>query len=90
MGDGKQGADEEPYDRLRARFQEAVRSAAEGPLVLSFDEVGALLGGLPADAYSKKQWWTSARQPHVVVWRREGWAVDAVGFRMQRAAFKRL
>lgn len=79
---------ESSHSSLRVRFQQA-SATGEPLLVLPFDEVGDLLGGLPAEAYAKKQWWTGAKQPHVAVWRSEGWCVDTVGFRMQRVAFKR-
>lgn len=58
-------------------------------LFMSFDEIGTLLGGLPQDAYVQKRWWTNSRLPHVKAWLDEGWVIDVVGFRLQRAAFKR-
>ncbi len=77
------------YEALRVRLQEATDAGHER-LFLTFEEVEALVGPIPSEAYLKKGWWTSTRQPHVAAWLKQGWVVDTVGFGMRRVAFRRM
>lgn len=77
-----------PATALEERFRLASLEGASS-LFMTFDEIGALLGGLPQDAFVQKRWWTNSSAAHVKVWHKEGWTVDGVGFRLQKVAFKR-
>lgn len=59
-------------------------------LFLSFDEIEAMVGMLPAGASHKKSWWHSAKSAQANAWRDAGWAVDTVGFAAKRVAFRRI
>lgn len=76
------------YPALRVRLREAADEGVER-LFLTFAEVESLVGPIPSEAYLKKGWWTSTRQPHVAAWLDCGWAVDTVGFGMRRVALRR-
>lgn len=61
------------------------------PVRMTFDEVGALVGGLPPSAYRYRAWWANNGGTHVqaVAWLEEGWRVDEVDLGRQVAAFGR-
>lgn len=50
--------------------------ADDGPLEMTFDEIGALVGGLPAAAERQAGWWANDRRgagpAHAVAWLNAG------------------
>lgn len=65
------------YDRL---FEHLCR-AGDDPLDMTFDEISALVGGLPATATRQRNWWandTSGRVAHAKAWGNAGREVVAV------------
>ncbi len=65
--------------------------AAEGQqaITLDFSDIDQMVDGLPAPAFTKKQWWSNGAQPQAKAWQQAGWRVAAVGFYQRRVAFVR-
>ena len=75
------------YDPLTS----ALRAAAERgqrTVDLDFDEVDALVGGLPASA-GVRQWWANSEQVHALAWRAAGFHVASVSLDRRRVRFSR-
>lgn len=53
------------YAALRDRLERG-----SGPIELTFDEIAALVGGLPPSAYRHSAWWSNNEARHVQT---EGW-----------------
>jgi hypothetical protein len=66
------------YDPLRDYL--AARDASDGPLTLSFDQVGQLVGELPPSAASRATWWANSpsTRGQAQAWRDAGWRVQSV------------
>ena len=65
------------YDPL---FEHLCR-AGDGALEMSFDEIGALVNGLPATAEKQRMWWANnpaGRTAHAKAWLNAGREVVAV------------
>ena len=55
--------------------------AGDGPVEMSFDAVGALVGGLPKSACTYQGWWSNeidGRHVQAAAWMNAGRAVDQV------------
>ncbi len=55
---------------------------------LSFDEVAALIGGLPPSAFRSCQWWANGGSTQATAWRDAGFHVEQVNFERQRVRFE--
>ena len=77
------------YDRL---FEHLCR-AADTPLELSFDEVDALVGGLPATARTLPAWWandaTGPKHVQAKAWLNAGRSVEKVDREAGRVRFSK-
>jgi hypothetical protein len=66
------------YDPL---FRHLCR-AGDGPVEMSFDEVEALVGPLPASATRQRTWWSNepigGRHAHALAWVNAGREVESV------------
>ena len=74
------------YDAL---FEHLCR-AGDGPLELTFDEVGGLVGGLPATAERLRAWWSNdpgGRNGHARAWLDAGREVVGVDLAARRVSF---
>lgn len=85
-----------PHARSPRRYEAFRRFLAELPadqiqVALSFDAIGAVLGGkLPRTAYHDRPWWANTkRSPQGNAWVSAGWRVDAVHLKAQTAVFRR-
>lgn len=56
-------------------------------LEMTFDEVAALVGGLPPSAYQLRQWWANDSKSEAQAWRAAGWHVETVSLDHQRVRF---
>ncbi|HEY8373862.1 MAG TPA: hypothetical protein VIL00_14065 [Pseudonocardiaceae bacterium] len=56
---------------------------------LGFDEIAALVGGLPGSAYRLRQWWSNSYLVQGTSWGSAGWRVTHVDFERQRVRFSR-
>jgi hypothetical protein len=63
--------------------------SGEDLCVLSFEEIAAVAGPLPAGAAHKKAWWFGRTSLQARAWESAGWRVDTVGFAARRVAFRR-
>ena len=56
---------------------------------LTFDEIGAVVGGLPRSAYEYREWWANQAPPPVQAasWRDAGYRVDQVDLAGRRVRF---
>jgi hypothetical protein len=79
----------EKYQRLFQHLRDAAERG-EQLVALPIAEVDALIDGLPPAALTKKQWWSGTTTAQARAWTLAGWRVEAVGFRQQRVAFRRL
>lgn len=67
-----------------------LREADESVLLLSFADVDAIVGGLPASARGHRTWWgNSSRHPHAVAWISAGWIVKSVDLNTQQVVLRR-
>lgn len=57
-------------------------------VVLTFDEMGALVGGLPASS-SQRTWWANSGHGQSMAWLDAGWVVDRVDFSSKVVRFLR-
>lgn len=76
------------YDPLR----EALLSTRGQKVHMSFDEIAALVGGLPESAYRYGVWWDNGsadRHVQARSWLRAGWLVDNVDLNAHTATFIR-
>ena len=76
------------YDPL---FEHLCR-AGNGPVEMTFDEVAALVGGLPPSA-TRQAWWANEREGRHVqahAWLNAGREVEAVDFVARRVRFSRV
>lgn len=74
------------YDPL---FEHLCR-AGDGPLEMSFEAVGALVGGLPKSAYVHPAWWANeadGRHVEAVAWMNAGRLVERVDLNRQVVRF---
>ncbi|MCU1453835.1 MAG: hypothetical protein JWN46_1981 [Acidimicrobiales bacterium] len=73
------------YDPLRDRL--ALR--IDGPLTLTFGEIDALVGGLPASARTYAAFWSNHPQGHVhaSAWLDNGREVEALDLGAERVSF---
>ncbi len=78
-------------DRFAPLKQHLAAAAARGEssVALAFGDVDRMVGGLPATAYTKKQWWANGQSPQARAWQAEGWRVEVVGFYQKRVVFSR-
>jgi hypothetical protein len=53
-------------------------------VTLTFAEVAACVGGLPARAYGLRQWWIEDTRRQGRCWRAAGWRVDLGGIDLDR------
>ncbi|MEU8632909.1 hypothetical protein AB0C38_12125 [Amycolatopsis sp. NPDC048633] len=73
------------YEPLRQHL-----AARDGPSVeLTFAEIAELVHGLPASAYSTRQWWANSSVTQAEAWRQADWHVDTVSFDRRRVRFAR-
>jgi hypothetical protein len=56
----------------------------EQAVTLTFAEVAAYVGGLPAPAYELRQWWADDTRRQARCWRAAGWHVDRGGIDLDR------
>jgi len=77
------------YDAL-ATFL-AGRPSDVDAVVLTFDQVVAVVGGLPPSAYELRQWWANDSKVEARAWRSVGWHVakGGVDFGAQTVRFAR-
>ena len=76
------------YDPL---FEHLCR-AGNGPVEMTFDEVAALVGGLPPSA-ARQAWWGNEREGRHVqahAWLNAGREVESVDFAARRVRFSRV
>ncbi len=79
------------YDRLADHL---VASGA-ATIILSFAEIEAVVGPLPATARKIAYWWvatarTQYTQPHLFSWRRAGYVADRPDFIAGAVTFRRV
>lgn len=77
------------YDRLAARLADATSPS----VLLSFDEIHLLVGGLPDSALQSRTWWANtlhASRVQAQAWLGAGWKVQAVDFTTRSVHFGRL
>lgn len=70
----------------------ALRAAAErgqDVVDLDFEQVAALVGGLPASAYTYPTWWANNSHSHALAWRDAGYHVQSFSLDRQRVRFAR-
>jgi hypothetical protein len=71
-------------------LQEHLRSVRPDRVVLDFDDVGRLVGGLPPSADQHRAWWANTRShTNAVAWLDAGWVVEGVDFGGRRVTFRR-
>ena len=75
------------YDALTGELAQR----EEPEVVLTFDELDSIVGGLPNSARTYHAWWANKRtsQPHARAWLDAG-RVASVDFTRERAVFRRL
>lgn len=77
------------YDPL---FEHLCR-AGDGPVEMTFDEIGSLVGGLPASASRHLVWWQNeadnSRHVHARAWLNAGRTVERVELGARRVRFSR-
>ena len=74
------------YDRL---FKHLCK-AGDGPVEMSFDDVGALVGGLPKSAFTYQVWWSNeidGRHVQAAARMNAGRAVDLVDLTCKMVLF---
>lgn len=76
------------YDGLTSKLRAAARRG-QRTVELEFDEVGALVGGLPSSAVYR-QWWANSSQVQASAWGAAGFRVDSVSTDHRRVRFARL
>jgi hypothetical protein len=64
------------YDALRTYL--AARPEHLSRVTMSFGEVGALVGSLPASAWDHRAWWANDSKVQAQAWRGAGWHVESV------------
>jgi hypothetical protein len=64
------------YDGLRDFL--AARDGTVTELTMSFEEVEALVGALPASAREHRAWWANDSKVEAQAWRAAGWHVQSV------------
>lgn len=65
-------------------------TAGDGPLVMTFEAVAVLVGGLPKSAYSYSAWWaneTDGRHVEAHAWMNAGRLVEHVDLNRQIVRF---
>jgi hypothetical protein len=75
------------YDGLRDFL--AARDDALTELTMSFEEVEALIGTLPASAREHRAWWSNDSKVEAQAWRAAGWHVQSVNQNAGRVMFAR-
>lgn len=73
------------YNRLTSELSAAARRG-QHTVELEFDEVGALVGGLPSSA-AYRQWWANSSQVQATAWRTAGFRVESVSMDHRRVRF---
>lgn len=76
------------YDALARHLDEV----SADTVTMSFDEVAALVGGLPPSARDHQAWWANEESgSHVQAraWMGSGWRVDSVDQKVGRVGFRR-
>jgi hypothetical protein len=64
--------------------------AGDGPLEMTFNQIDALVGALPASARTHRSWWaneTRGRHMQAAAWVNAGREVGAVDLRAQTVSF---
>lgn len=79
---------EDRFAELKAHLT-AAAARGERTVTLDFVDVDQMVGGLPAIAYTKKQWWANGASAQARAWKATGWRVDTVGFYQKRVVFSR-
>jgi hypothetical protein len=80
-------------DRAVAKYDplfEHLCRADDGPLEMTFDEIDALVGGLPASASRQRPWWSNevfGRNTHPSAWLNAGREVTAVDLNSRTVRF---
>src|SRR4051794_30703944 len=76
------------YDPLSdALAEQTARGVAN--VEWSFDQIGEMVGGLPASAGELRQWWANDSKSQALAWRAAGWHVDQVYLDRRRVRFAR-
>lgn len=75
------------YEPLQRHL--ATRPEQMSQLAMSFDEVEALVGSLPASAHNHRAWWANDSKVQAQAWRAAGWRVDSVDQHARRVVFTR-
>lgn len=77
------------YDALAAHLDAVPRD--QHAVTLTFRQVDAIVGGLPATAYRLRQWWANDSKVEARAWRSVAWHVDegGVDFNAQTVRFAR-
>lgn len=70
------------YGPLTERLRQV--PADQQTITLTFAEVSACVGGLPALAYDRRQWWADGARRQARWWRAAGWRVDRGGIDLDR------
>lgn len=65
------------YDPLHDHLA-ALARRGDDSVQLGFDEIDALVGGLPSSARFYREWWANSSQQHCWAWREAGWTVAMV------------
>ena len=76
------------YDPLRDHLQGAA-DRGQVTFELDFDQIADLVGGLPASAYGRRQWWSNDSKVEAQAWRAAGWHVETVSLDRRRVRFAR-
>lgn len=77
------------YDPLR----EHLAATATRRVEMTFDEIGALVGGLPRSAHEYREWWAneaSGTHTHARAWSSAGYRVEDVNLIAKRVRFVKL
>jgi hypothetical protein len=75
------------YEPLQRHL--ATRPVQMSQLAMSFDEVEALVGSLPASAHTHRAWWANDSKVQAQAWRAAGWRVHSVDQHAGRVVFTR-
>ncbi|OIQ84596.1 hypothetical protein GALL_335810 [mine drainage metagenome] len=74
------------YDPLRNHLQ-VVADRGDVTCDLDFDQIAALVDGLPPSAYGRRQWWANDSKVEAQAWRSAGWHVESVSLDRHRVRF---
>ena len=76
------------YQALSVKLNDAARRGNEA-VELSFGEIEAMVGNLPASARVHRPWWANGGHSQSLAWRSVGWRVETVDLGLEKVRFTR-